>query len=59
MIVSGIEQSDSVIHIQINLFFFKLFSYLDCYRVLSRVTVGPYLVLYFLREPPYCSPQWL
>ena len=43
ILVSGVQQNDSIIHIHIYLFFFKLFSRLGYYRVLSRVpcyTVG-------------------
>ena len=36
VLVSGVKQSDSVIHIPY-LFFFKFFSHLVCYIILSRV----------------------
>ena len=38
VLVSGVQQSESVIHIHIStLFFFRLFSHIGHYRVLSRV----------------------
>ena len=38
MLVSGIQQSDSVIHIHIYIFFFfEFFSHLGYYQILSRV----------------------
>ena len=37
VLVSGVQQSDSVIHTLCYLFFFKLFSLLGHYRILSKV----------------------
>ena len=36
-IVSGVQQSDSVLYIYMYLFFFKFFSHLGYYRILSSV----------------------
>ena len=35
VLVSGVEQSDSVIHTRVS--FFKFFSHFSCYKILSRV----------------------
>ena len=37
MLVSGVQQNDSVIHIHIYPFFFRFFSHIGYYRILSRV----------------------
>ena len=43
MLVSGVQQSDSVIYVYvypyIHPFFFRFFSHIDYYRILSRVSV--------------------
>ena len=45
MLLSGVQQSESVIHTY--LLFLKFFSYIDYYRVLSRcVYVNPHLPIY-------------
>ena len=47
VLVSGVQHSDSVIHIHI-LIFFRLFSHIDYYRILSRVpcAIQKVLVVY-------------
>ena len=44
MLISGVQQTDSVIHIHV-LFFFKFFSHLSCYTILSRVSCAIQQVL--------------
>ena len=40
MFVSGVQQSDSVIHVSvIQLYMYPSHSHLDCYRILTRVPV--------------------
>ena len=43
VIVSGVQQSDSVIQVYMYLFFFKSFSHLSYYRVLSRTPCACWL----------------
>ena len=42
LLVTGIQQSDSVIHlgIYIYIFFFRFFSFVGCYKLLSIVPLG-------------------
>ena len=44
MLVSGVQQADSVIHIHV-LFFLRFFSHVSCYTILSRVPCARQQVL--------------
>ena len=45
MLVSGVQQSDSVIHIGVYIYIFRFFSLIDYYRILSRVPCAIQYVL--------------
>ena len=53
MIVSGVQQSNSVIYMY--LFFFKFFFHLHCYRILSRVPCKSFLLIHFKYSSAYMS----
>ena len=59
MLLSGVQQSESVIHTY--LLFLKFFSYIDHYRVLSRVpcTIQHVLIssLFYIRYCVYVNPH--
>ena len=50
MLVSSVQHSDSITHIHISIFFFRLFSIIGYYKILSRVpcAVQQGLVVYLV-----------
>ena len=63
VLVSGVQQSDSVIHIHLYLFFFRFFSIIGCYKILSIVPCAIQQVLigylFYIQQCVYFNPKLL